>query len=258
MRWIVGIVVLLWCEVLSAQVQSATLLLEGAGFAHSSIMGYSAYPAQSMMVKGMVGMNGRQYFQSGLKGVGLVAAARLGTHVMVAGGDRFGNGVLHWDRFDLGYAVPLSKHSNLGIRVGFQQWGARGYASKRSPNVGIGWSSIIAERLQWKVQVDGLEGFWTESSLGGYKARSAVCYNASELIGLSVDVLLEEQQPAVLIPAVHYAITKNINIKLGAISDFNSIAFGFVYGSRSWTLEFANSLHNKLGISSVIVMYCKL
>lgn len=252
--WMIGV---FGFNVLYGQVQTGAILLESAGSAHSSIMGYSAYPAQKIEGGGVVGVFGTRYFQMGLQGVGLLGAMKIGRHSLVAGGERMSNGALNGGRFSVGYAVPLLKGTFLGVKAGLQNWTAKGYLPYRKPGVGIGWSTDISDKLQWKVQADGVERFWEKDEFSRFLVRSALYYMVTEQVGLTVDALLEEGQLAVFTPALHYAFEERFFIRVGAISNFNSIGTVVGFKQDGWNVELSILLHNKLGYSGFISAYYK-
>lgn len=244
-------------NVLYGQVQTGSILLESGESAHSSIMGYLAYPAQKIEGGGAVGVFGVRYFQMSLQGVGLLGTMKIGRHSLVACGERLGNGALNGDRFSVGYAVPILKGTYLGIKAVLQSWSAKGYLPRRKPGLGIGWSMEITDRLKWKVQIDGVQRFWEKDDFGRLMVRSALYYMVSEQVGLTVDALLEEGQLTVFTPALHYAFEDRFYVRVGAISNFNSIGTVLGFKQDGWNIELSILLHNKLGYNGFMVAYYK-
>lgn len=244
-------------HVVWGQVRSANLLPEGAGYSLSSIMGYSAYPAQRLTQSGLIGMYGSEQYQAGLEGVGVLGVLSFGGHTLTAGGERFGNKALNHDRFWMGYALPFSKSTVMGLRGGILRWSAKGYEARSDLSIGLGWMSALTEKLIWKVQADGLERFWNPISRGTYVARTSVNYKASEKANLSIEVILEEGKQATIVPCFHYAFEEGFYLRAGAMSNFNSIGAAIGFRQFKMNIETAISVHNKLGFNGILIVYCK-
>lgn len=257
MRLLFGVICFLTIDRSFSQVYSGAFLLEGSGKDISSIMTYSAYPAQKIY-RSAVAMFGGKQFLTSLDRTGFIYAIKAGSHSIMAGGDRFGNDVMHRDKVWASYALPLSKTSNIGIRTGIHYWKAAGYKSRANLSIGVGWSSDITQRLQWRVQVDGIETFWHTHSGTSYLARSVIFYMVSDHVGLSFESIFEEGQTSLIIPAVHYLFDKRIYCRIGALSTINSVGFSLGFTENNWGVETNINLHSRLGIDGFVVVHYKL
>lgn len=239
------------------QMHTGVFLSDGAGGTHSSNLSLSAYPAQKFAGKGQLGIYGVKQFQSGLQRGGMTAGVGAGSHFMVVGMERLGNGALNRDQLWGAYAVSVAKKTVLGIRVGVQSWSAKGYPSRRSYSVGIGWSSEITDRIFWKVQLEGLETFLNLRSSGVYLLRSAFYVEVSERVGLSAETLLEGGKAPAIVPGFHYSFDEKLYGRITAVSNLSSTGFAVGFRESNWVVEVSFLMHNSLGISGIISSYYK-
>lgn len=256
-RVLLGILGLLWSNWLFAQVHAGAFLSEGSGKAISSIMAFSAYPAQRIP-RTEVGVFGGKQFQTTLNRVGIISAIKVGTHSLVAGGDRLGSDVMHHDNIWAAYALPVSKTSTIGLRTGIHFWKARGYNTHYDISIGVGWSSDISDQIHWRVQVDGIEKFWNPNYRTTYLGRSLIYYKVSDRAGLSLEAVLDDGQSTIVIPALHYSFDDKIYCRMSAMSKLNAISFSLGYIEKGWGFETNLNMHNRLGMDGFIVVHYKL
>ena len=212
-----------------------------------SLWGELAYPAAMLNTDAVLGMFGEKRFMTDLNFFELGFRAGLGKQPLQFHVYREGNPVF----YDLGSSASIAKKISTALsiaaRVGYTLTQAKGYSSRGDPWAGFGAFFSFNEKCRWALQADGINSFFASGEEKNFVVRTAVGYKVSELAGLSVELVKEDQHPLQTVAALSYSFMDGLNASIGYSLQLGSLLVGlnFEYGGAAVILT--TSYHGSLG-----------
>jgi hypothetical protein len=219
----------------------------GLGMEPSGLWGGLAYPATMEKGASTVGFFGEKRFMTDLAYYDLGWLGDLGGQPFQVRLAREGNASLSVTSASAALSRKINEDLSIAVRLGYVFSLAKGYGSKGHPVAGFGALFKISSRLNWALQADGVNDFFTSNAGNGYLVRMGLGYRVSDLASLSMEVTKNKGDPVYTTAVMSYAFGDQLRARIGYAFQLGtfSCALGFRYARMD--IELFSAYHLSLG-----------